>query len=138
MIGWTKTNPKRVKRSLVEPIRDPIKRAKQRRKEYFAELRTRPCHRCGWTFPPCAMDVHHTDPRYKGAKVKTLEDFAHERRTVITLCACCHRMEEFKRRGTNAWTREAVEARLARLRGELAEPDQFLEADEEDEIGSDG
>jgi len=68
---------------------------------WFAQLKNKPCSRCGGTFPPYVMDWHHRDPSQKkfplnaGNLTRTEESILAEVAKCDLLCANCHRIVEY-------------------------------------------
>ena len=72
--------------------------------EIVAELKGRPCTRCGGSFPAVAMDLHHPDPTNKSENVSRLvrdgrlSALIAEIAKCEVLCANCHRVVEAEMR----------------------------------------
>lgn len=75
------------------------KQARHRAKKYeiIVAAKDGPCSACGGTFPPCAMDLHHTDPEGKdtprgGLLTLGTQRLRDEIAKCVLLCANCHRI----------------------------------------------
>lgn len=57
-----------------------------------------PCNRCGESYPPCAMDFHHSGDDKTGAVSQMVsyswDRITEEMRKCIIVCATCHRILE--------------------------------------------
>lgn len=83
------------------PSRATIKsRARAESHRLVAARKAEPCRRCGGSFPPVAMDLHHIDPGLKVANVSRLARDGRVNAVVAelakceVLCANCHRVVE--------------------------------------------
>lgn len=69
------------------------------------DLRSVPCLDCGSSFPPWAMEFDHRDPATKSQGVTRMVGRASTQRILAevakcdVVCANCHRMRTFRRRG---------------------------------------
>lgn len=70
-------------------------------KEYFIEQFGNKCADCNLTYPSCAYDFHHSDPKTKDIEPGLL--FARSRSVIaaelskcVMLCANCHRIRHWK------------------------------------------
>lgn len=76
------------------------------------ELRSVPCPDCKGTFSPYAMEFDHRDPRSKSQRVMAMIGRAGMTRILAeaakcdVVCANCHRMRTFRRRGDALLERE--------------------------------
>ncbi len=76
---------------------------RQQRKSQLEALKIgRPCADCGGTFPPCAMDFDHRDPKLKSGDVSRLLGSGRPMEIVLLevakcelVCANCHRIRTF-------------------------------------------
>lgn len=75
------------------------RRARLRKRAKFDALKEgQPCADCGVSYPPRAMDYHHTDPSSKEASLGTLihlggwDRILAEIEKCVLLCANCHRL----------------------------------------------
>lgn len=74
----------------------------QRRREWIDSLKDVPCARCDNKFPACAMDFHHREPENKSFDIAKKSFRLSRERLVVEIekcdvvCACCHRIIEFK------------------------------------------
>ena len=67
-------------------------------RDILIEAKKKPRVDCGREFPPCAMDLHHRDPKEKVRECAELKDFSSEKKLreeiakCDAMCACCHRI----------------------------------------------
>lgn len=81
------------------------KRTVDRRRDWYNELKTRPCADCGNTFPPCVMEFDHRDGEEKLYTVSFLvtrrivakKTMLAEIAKCDLVCANCHRLRTCKR-----------------------------------------
>jgi len=96
------------------PYKDPEKQksfrqkwyAKRRKekKEFLDKIKKEPCSRCGKTFPPICMDLHHRNPNNKKDTISNLMNGTYdlsqlklEVEKCELLCSNCHRLHHFKK-----------------------------------------
>lgn len=78
------------------PPRKPANRAVEERLAYLERIKQQPCAKCGKTFHPAAMDLHHIDPFTKERGVALLVRQASMQRLqaeiekCVLWCANCH------------------------------------------------
>ena len=78
------------------------KRSVQKRRQMLADMKDKPCSRCGDSFPHYCMDWHHEDPSEKkfeiskGSFRKSRKDLLDEIKKCSLLCANCHRIVEYE------------------------------------------
>lgn len=69
-------------------------------KRFLVEKFGNKCAHCGQTFPMCAYDFHHLDPKQKEGRqaltAKRKERMLQESEKCILLCANCHRIHHWK------------------------------------------
>lgn len=75
----------------------------QSRRTMLADAKNRPCADCGGTFPACAMDFDHRDPRQKRANIGRilfggLDRLAEEIAKHDVVCSNCHRIRTQRQR----------------------------------------
>lgn len=72
---------------------------KEKRKQIVRDAKSCPCQKCGKSYPPKVMDLHHREGEQKDGKISRMVERAslaaliEEIAKCDVLCANCHRME---------------------------------------------
>tara|TARA_R100000306_G_C4258682_1_gene84175 strand:- start:114 stop:416 length:303 start_codon:yes stop_codon:yes gene_type:complete len=75
----------------------------EKRKWLNEYKKDKPCSRCGETYDPLCLDLHHIDPEKKEATISSLvqgtqklEKLKEEVAKCEIICAHCHRLHHYK------------------------------------------
>ena len=76
-----------------------VRKHKEELERVLLDLKSGPCMDCQRSFPPCAMDFDHRDPKLKESGIRDLiknrvsvEHLLREVAKCDLVCACCHRI----------------------------------------------
>ena len=94
---------------------------------FLRDLRRRPCHDCGGTFPPWVMDFDHRDPSGKSFNVTSSRAMLMSRSRLLAeiekcdiVCANCHAVRTYAwvraNKATLTWFAVGVSARIEEKR----------------------